>query len=58
MSFAWRHFGFSAPSVRINQPAFQLVTLPSYDSVHQGGLTGALVYPDLWWRHDAVGLRG
>ena len=46
-------FGFSAPSVRIPQPAFQLVTLPSYDE----HLTGALVYPDIWWRHDAVGLR-
>jgi putative acetyltransferase len=46
--------GFSAPSVRIPAPAFQLVTLPSYDE----GLTGALVYPDVWWRHDAVGLRG
>ena len=35
-------------------PAFQVATLPGYE---QTWMTGALVYPDVWWRHDAVGLR-
>ena len=46
--------GFSAPSVRIPAPAFQVATLPGYD---QTWMSGALVYPDVWWRQDAVGLR-
>jgi putative acetyltransferase len=46
--------GFSAPSVRIPAPAFQVATLPGYD---QARMSGALVYPDVWWRQDAVGLR-
>lgn len=45
--------GFTAPSTRIPPAAFQYVALPSYDS----SLTGALVYPDVFWEHDAVGLR-
>lgn len=45
--------GFTAPSVRIPAPAFQVYRLPAYET----GLTGALVYPDVFWRHDAVGLR-
>lgn len=45
--------GFSAPSVRIPAPAFQVFPLPSY----QAWMRGALVYPDVFWRHDAVGLR-
>jgi putative acetyltransferase len=45
---------FTAPSVRIPGPAFQVATLPGYD---QSWMRGALVYPDVWWRHDAVGLR-
>jgi putative acetyltransferase len=45
---------FSAPSVRIPGPAFQVGTLPGYD---QSWMRGALVYPDVWWQHDAVGLR-
>ena len=44
--------GFTAPSVRIPAPAFQVATLPGYD---QTWMTGALVYPDVWWRHDARG---
>jgi putative acetyltransferase len=40
--------------VRIPEPAFQVATLPGYD---QAWMRGALVYPDVWWRHDAVGLR-
>jgi putative acetyltransferase len=45
--------GFTAPSVRIPPRAFQVWTAPSY----RGGVSGALVYPDVFWRHDAVGLR-
>jgi putative acetyltransferase len=45
--------GFSAPSPRIPAAAFQVWPTPAY----RGGLTGALVYPDVFWRHDAVGLR-
>jgi putative acetyltransferase len=46
-------WGFTPPSVRIPAAAFQAVRLPSYDP----GVTGALVYPDVFWRHDCVGLR-
>jgi len=35
-------------------PPFQVATLPGYE---QDWMTGAVVYPDVWWRHDAVGLR-
>jgi putative acetyltransferase len=45
--------GFTRPSVRVPHDAFQARTLPSFD----GGFSGALVYPDVFWRHDAVGLR-
>jgi putative acetyltransferase len=45
--------GFRAPSVRIPPAAFQVRPLPG----RPGFVSGALVYPDLWWRHDAVGLR-
>jgi putative acetyltransferase len=45
--------GFKAPSIRIPSPAFQVRTLPG----RPGQVKGALVYPDVWWRHDAVGLR-
>lgn len=45
--------GFKAPSTRIPGPAFQVRPLPG----RPGQVTGALVYPDVWWRHDAVGLR-
>jgi putative acetyltransferase len=48
-----RSLGFTAPSVRIPPAAFQVYVLPSYHS----SLRGALVYPDVFWRHDAVGLR-
>ncbi len=46
--------GFAPPSVRIPQPAFQVATLPGYE---QAWMSGALVYPDVWWRQDSVGLR-
>lgn len=45
--------GFTSPSRFIPQPAFQALPLPSYAP----GLTGALVYPDVFWRYGAVGLR-
>ena len=45
--------GFTAPSRRIPERAFQVWPTPAY----RGGLSGALVYPDVFWRHDAVGLR-
>ena len=45
--------GFSAPSVRIPVAAFQVLTLASYEP----GMRGALVYPEVFWAHDAVGLR-
>jgi putative acetyltransferase len=45
--------GFTAPSVRIPHAAFMAYALPNYaPSMH-----GALVYPDAFWRADAVGLR-
>lgn len=45
--------GFTAPSPRIPPPAFQALPLAAFDIEMRGGL----VYPDVWWRHDAVGLR-
>ncbi len=45
--------GFVAPSVRIPADAFMVQMLPSYEP----WMTGALVYPDAFWRADAVGLR-
>ena len=46
--------GFTPPSVRIPLPAFQCVLLSAYDE----SVTGALVYPEEFWAHDSVGLRG
>ena len=46
-------YGFEAPSVRVPPPAFQvvpLVDLPEW-------MTGRVVYPEVWWRHDSTGLR-
>jgi putative acetyltransferase len=45
--------GFVAPSVRIPTDAFMVYRLPAYEP----SMTGALVYPDAFWRADAVGLR-
>ena len=45
--------GFTAPSVRIPPAAFMVYPLPSYEP----SMTGALVYPDAFWRTDTVGLR-
>lgn len=46
--------GFTPPSTRIPDPAFQVRLLDG----HEEWMTGALVYPDVFWRMDAVGLRG
>ena len=45
--------GFRKPSLRIPDPAFQALRLPSYEP----WMTGTLVYAEAFWRHDAVGLR-
>jgi|SRR5271165_5284026 len=45
--------GFRKPSLRIPDDAFQVLTLPAYEP----WMTGTLVYPEAFWRHDAVGLR-
>ncbi len=45
--------GFAAPSVRVPDPGFQVLPLPSYDA----SLSGALVYNETFWAHDCVGLR-
>lgn len=41
------------PSLRIPDQACRVVLLPG----HQPWMTGRLVYPDVWWRRDLVGLR-
>ena len=46
--------GFVRPSVRVPQPAFQVVVLPAWEP----WMTGALVYPEAFWMTDTVGLRG
>lgn len=46
--------GFTPPSTRIPDAAFMAYPLPAYDP----SLRGALVYADVFWRADAVGLRG
>ena len=45
--------GFRKPSLRIPDAAFMVVRQPSYEP----WMTGTLVYPDAFWRHDCVGLR-
>ncbi|MFI5710575.1 GNAT family N-acetyltransferase [Kribbella sp. NPDC051620] len=45
--------GFRRPSLRIPEGAFQVFRLPEYER----WMTGTLVYPDTFWRHDSVGLR-
>jgi putative acetyltransferase len=45
--------GFTPPSTRIPDAAFMAYPLPAYDP----SLRGALVYADVFWRADAVGLR-
>lgn len=45
--------GFEAPSARIPDAAFMVYLLPRYET----RMKGRLVYPDAFWRADAVGLR-
>ena len=45
--------GFRKPSLRIPDAGFQAIRLPSYEP----WMTGTLVYSEIFWRHDAVGLR-
>ncbi len=45
--------GFRKPSLRIPDAGFQVVTLPAYES----WMTGTVVYPEAFWRHDLVGVR-
>ena len=49
-----RDLGFTAPSTRIPDDAFMVYRLPGY----RPWMRGRLVYPDPFWRADAVGLRG
>ena len=45
--------GFAPASARTPAPAFQVVRFDS----HEEWMTGQLIYRDIWWRHDAAGLR-
>jgi putative acetyltransferase len=45
--------GFTRPSVRIPDPAFQVVVLDALEE----WMRGALVYCEPFWTHDSVGLR-
>ncbi len=57
----YARFGFTAgeeaghrrPSLRVPGPAFQVLALGE----SAAGLHGTLVYPEVFWRHDSVGLR-
>ena len=51
---ASKTLGIRSPSLRIPEPALQMVRLPSYKKE----MTGTLVYRELWWELDSVGLRG
>ena len=45
--------GFRKPSLRIPDEAFQALRLPAFEP----SMSGTLVYSEIFWRHDAVGLR-
>ena len=45
--------GFRKPSLRIPDAAFQAIRLPTYEP----WMTGTLVYSEIFWRYDTVGLR-
>jgi putative acetyltransferase len=45
--------GFTPASTRTPGPAFQVARFES----HEDWMAGQLIYPDVWWRHDAAGLR-
>lgn len=46
-------YGLEPASRRTPEAAFQVVTFDA----HEDWMTGSLVYPDVWWRHDSAGLR-
>jgi putative acetyltransferase len=46
--------GFTPPSPRVPPLGFQCVVLSAYEP----SLTGRVVYPDPFWIHDRVGVRG
>lgn len=50
---AGRELSLRRPSLRIPEASFQAKTLPAY----QSWMTGTLVYRQVFWDHDAVGLR-
>lgn len=45
--------GFEAPTRRSPDAAFQVVLHPGSED----WMTGRVIYPEVWWRHDAAGLR-
>ncbi len=45
--------GFLRPSPRIPEAAFMVAR----QKLYKPSMTGTLVYPDAFWRHDCVGLR-
>jgi putative acetyltransferase len=45
--------GFRKPSLRIPDAAFQVVRLAAFEPWQ----TGTLVYSEVFWQHDTVGLR-
>jgi putative acetyltransferase len=45
--------GIVAPSDRTPDAAFQVVRFGAWEQ----WMTGRVVYPDVWWRRDAAGLR-
>ena len=48
-----RRRGFRSPSLRIPEPAFQVALLSAYEP----WMTGTLVYSEIFWELDVVGLR-
>lgn len=51
---AGKELGFRRPSLRIPDEAFQALPLPGYEP----WMSGTLVYSQVFWEHDVVGLRG
>ncbi|RYC05232.1 GNAT family N-acetyltransferase [Nocardioides zhouii] len=45
-------YGIEAPTTRVPPPAFQVVPFALEE-----WMTGRVVYPEVWWRHDSTGLR-
>lgn len=45
-------YDIEAPSRRVPPPAFQVAPFALED-----WMTGRVVYPEVWWRHDSIGLR-